>query len=143
MPSRQFLILKRHFDVSPANVYRAWSDPSQLRNWWGPDEDDKNILVDTDVRVGGVYHIVTKAANGDRYNFTGEYREVVPDKKLSFTWNTGVEEEGSIVTAEVEDNGAGTTLTVTHEGLSNADEREGCEHSWQGALQKLRRFVSN
>lgn len=143
MPSRQFLILKRHLDASPSSVYRAWSDPSELRNWWGPDDDDRNILVDADVRVGGIYHIVTKAANGDRYNFTGEYREVVPDKKLSFTWNTGVDEENSIVTAEVEDNGEGTTLTVTHEGLANEHERNDCSQGWQGALQKLDRFVSH
>ena len=142
MPDNEYLILKRHLDATPADVYRAWADPALLKTWWGPDKGDRNLIVDVDVRVGGNYHIVTQAPNGQQYDFSGEYREVQPDKRISFTWNTTGERVGSTVTAEIAADGDKTELTLTHQGLSTREERDGCKQGWQGALNKLERLVA-
>jgi len=141
-PAKEFLILKCHLDASPSEAYRAWVDPIELGRWWGPDEGDKNVLVDIDVSKGGQYHIVTKAPSGDEYDFSGEYREVIPNEKISFTWETGNEKQGSIVTAELKSEGDGTELTLTHQGLADESERDNCRNGWQGALDKLERQLS-
>lgn len=144
------LVLKRHLTESPERVYRAWSDPAELQQWWGPNVADRNVRVDADVRVGGNYHVVTDMANGQRVNFNGEYREVETNRKLSFTWNVdrcGVpsngNSQGSRVTAKVMPEGSGTELTLLHEDINNEVEREACRHGWLGALNKLERFVQH
>ena len=141
-PEKEFLVLKCHLDVTPAEAFRAWSDPTELAQWWGPEEGDKSVVVDIDVRPGGSYHIVTNALSGDEYDFSGEYREVVPNKKVSFTWATGHEKGSSTVTAELASEGDGTNLVLTHQGLATKEERDGCRKGWQGALQKLERQLN-
>jgi uncharacterized protein YndB with AHSA1/START domain len=141
-PEKEFLVLKCHLDVTPANAFRAWTDPTELGRWWGPDDGDKNLVIDLDPTKGGRYHIATRAPNGDQYDFNGEFREVIPNETISFTWDTGSEKKGSTVTAELRSDADGTELTLTHEGLGNASERDGCRRGWQGALRKLERLLS-
>ena len=141
MTTKTQLTLKRHFDVSPEIAYRAWVDPEQLETWWGPNELEENEVESLDVRVGGSYHIVTNAASGDRYNFRGQYREIIPNKKISFTWDTAEHRE-CVVTAEFGADSTGTNLTLRHLGLANAEERESYREGWEGALEKLERLIA-
>ena len=44
----------RFINVPPARVYKAWIDPVQLKEWWGPEAVRTRNLT-SDVRVGGKY----------------------------------------------------------------------------------------
>ena len=50
------LTLKRRFKATPAQVYKAWTEPAHLAKWMGP-VDVTSVEATADVRVGGRYHI--------------------------------------------------------------------------------------
>lgn len=129
----------RHINASPAEVFADWTEPKRVQRWWGPDDGDRSDVQTFDVRSGGRYHVATHAPNGDTYNFTGEFKDVVPGKRVSFTWEVDDPQDQSIVTAEVEREGDGTLLTLKHAGFSKKSTCDGCEQGWGGALDKLER----
>ena len=47
----------RIFPVAPEKVWQAWTDPQALKHWFGPDEG-KVSFAQTDVRVGGRFHVI-------------------------------------------------------------------------------------
>ena len=81
---RPSLTIKRRFKATPAQVFKAWTEPAQLAQWMGGPEIT-SVDAKADVRVGGRYQIRMTKAN-DEHNVSGVYREVVPNEKLVFTW---------------------------------------------------------
>ena len=64
----------RFINVPPARVYAAWTDPAQLKEWWGP-EDVRTRSLTADVRVGGKYRWDLTSPQGEEMSAFGEYRE--------------------------------------------------------------------
>ena len=79
------LTLVRIYAAAPEKVWRAWTDPEALKHWFGPDAGEVS-LAETDVRVGGCFHVVFGSLDGEQHDVSGEYREVQPNRKLVFTW---------------------------------------------------------
>ena len=75
----------RTFASPVAEVFTAWTDPALLRRWLAPDPWQV-LEASADARPGGRYRIVVIDAEGDRHVTSGEYREVVPGKRLVKTW---------------------------------------------------------
>jgi uncharacterized protein YndB with AHSA1/START domain len=74
----------------------------------------------------------------------GIYQEVVPDKKLVFTWEwPGAPERESLVTFLLEPSDGGTKLTVIHEHLPDEGARKSHEAGWSGLLDKLSIFLGD
>ena len=80
------LTLERHYPVAPEKVWRAWTDPQTLAKWWGPGGEQPVSVVEIDLRVGGRLRMVFGGAQGKDHECAGIYREVVPNRKLVFTW---------------------------------------------------------
>ncbi len=80
------LKLVRTFDASPEEVYRAWTDPSVIKRWFGPTPEFSTTIAEVDLKVGGKYRIGMKSPDGELYVATGVYQEIVPNEKLAFTW---------------------------------------------------------
>ena len=80
------LTLSRHYPVAPEKVWRAWTDPQAVKRWWGPGPGEPVSLAELDVRVGGRFRIVFGGPDGKLHECAGTYKEVVPNKKLVFTW---------------------------------------------------------
>src|SRR5262245_47426987 len=74
-------------------VFRAWTDPVHLAQWWGP-KGFTNPVCEIDVRVRGALRIVMRAPDGSEYAVKGEFLEVVPPQRLVFT-NIAVDQDGS------------------------------------------------
>ena len=95
------LTIKRRFNAPPAKVFAAWTDPEKVMGWMGPGEI-KAVSAEGDPRKGGRYHWVMRAPNGDVHDVSGVYREVVPDRKLVFTWAwMSTPERESLVTVDI------------------------------------------
>jgi uncharacterized protein YndB with AHSA1/START domain len=139
------LTLKRRLAAPPAKVFAAWTDPEKIKRWMGPGET-KAVLAESDARVGGRYRFVMHAPSGEEYDVGGTYREVVANERLVFTWAWKVappdEPHESLVTVLFKPDGNGTLLTVTHEKLFDEESRDGHEHGWGGALDKLERLFA-
>jgi uncharacterized protein YndB with AHSA1/START domain len=129
----------RRINASPAKVWAAITRPDQMIQWWGPDAGP-TLRADVDVRPGGRFSVVFRLLNGDEYNPTGIYREVIPERKLVFTWDLPGERE-SLVTFLLKPILGGTELTLLHEHLPDEAERDSHEQGWSGLLDKLPLFL--
>lgn len=135
------LTLVREFAAPPEAVWRAWTDPEALKHWFGPDAGAVS-LAQTDVRVGGRFHVVFKTLDGEQHDVSGAYREVVPNARLVFTWAwISTPERISQVTLTFRPTRAGTELTLLHEHFFDMAARDGHERGWTGTMEKLARYL--
>jgi uncharacterized protein YndB with AHSA1/START domain len=136
LDAKPSLILKRHIKAAPAKVYAAWTDPEKIMRWFGSDQGP-TLHAETDLRAGGRFRIVFRMIDGEERDVSGAYREVVPGRKLTFTWSwASPREPESLVTIDLEPDGDGTLLTLTHEQIAG-DTVHDYRRGWVGALDKL------
>jgi uncharacterized protein YndB with AHSA1/START domain len=113
--------MERVFDAPTAVVFKAYTDPKRIPQWWGP--RDQSTRVDTmDVRPGGKWRFVHTSGDGKESAFRGEYREVAPNRHLVHTfefepWAGHI----SIDDALFIDEGGKTRLVVTSTFTGKAD----------------------
>ena len=141
---RPSLTLRRHYEVAPDKVWRAWTDPQALKLWFGPAEIVSVPVSEIDLRVGGRFRVVMLEANGERHEVGGVYREIVPNRKLVFSWAWhSTPERESRVTVLIEPSGRGADLELRHEQFFDEAAREGHEHGWTGSLVKLEALLGS
>jgi PhnB protein len=75
--------LTRVFDAPRALVWAAWTDPTQLAQWWGPRGFRADVTID--LRVGGAYAIVMLAPDGGENPMRGVFEEVATPSRLVMT----------------------------------------------------------
>ena len=142
LPNKPSLAIKRRLNAPPPTVYRAWTDPAQITRWFGP-EQAEILRSEADARVGGRFHIVFRTAGGEEHGVGGEYRDVVPDQKLVFTWAwRSTPERESLVTIALKPDGEGTLLTLTHEQFFDEPARDRHRMGWTATLDKLERLFA-
>jgi len=113
-----------------------------VKGWMGPGEV-KVLHVECDLRTGGRYRWLMRAPSGEDHDVSGTYREVIANEKLVFTWawKTTPERE-SLVTVLLKPDGGGTLLTLTHEQFFDEEARDRHQSGWNGALDKMEKFVA-
>lgn len=136
------LTLKRHLNAAPAKVFAAWTDPEKVKHWMGPGEVEV-LRVESDPRPGGSFRWVMRSPDGQTHDVSGVYREVVPDRKLVFTWAwITTPERESLVTVDIKPDGDGSLLTLTHEQFFDADARDRHQGGWTSALDKMEKMFA-
>src|SRR5262245_16168724 len=78
------LILTRIIDAPRDKVFKAWTDPALLKQWYAPLPWTTSV-VETDVRPGGSTLIVMRSPDGNELPNRGVYLEVVQNERLVFT----------------------------------------------------------
>jgi uncharacterized protein YndB with AHSA1/START domain len=133
------LTLTRSYPVEPQKVWRAWTDPQALKRWWGPGGSEPVSLAELDLRVGGRFRIVFGGPDGKAHECAGVYREVVPHRRLVFTWTwpRTTPERESVVTVTFRKTAEGTELVFRHEQLFDETVRDNHRQGWSEALVKL------
>lgn len=130
------LTIKRRFKATPEKVYAAWIDPAKMSRWLGPPNVIK-VNTTTDVKVGGRYTIQMIVPE-DEHNVSGVYREVVPNRKLVFTWAwRSTPERESLVTVTFTPDGDGTLMTLHHEQFFDEAARDNHEKGWSVIVERL------
>ena len=146
---RPFLNLSRHYPVAPEKVYRAWTDPQAIKRWWGPGGHEPVSVAELDVRVGGRLRIVFGGPEGRAHEVQGVYQEVVPNRKLVFTWTwpNSTPERESLVTIALRElgrnEGGGTALDFRHEQLFDETVRDNHRRGWTESLGKLDEYLQS
>jgi uncharacterized protein YndB with AHSA1/START domain len=137
------LQIRRSYKAAPAAVYAAWTDPEQMRQWMAPSDDFGPTEATADVRVGGRYRIVMHGPDGEAHRVGGVYREVMPNRRLVYTWAwESTPERESVVTVEFNPAGQGTELVLTHERFADTEARDKHAHGWNGCLERFGRYLS-
>ncbi len=80
----QELVLTRVFDAPRELVFKVWTDPKHVAQWWGP-QGFTNPVCELDLRPGGAIRIHMRGPDGTVYPMTGVYQEVVQPERLVFT----------------------------------------------------------
>lgn len=141
MATKPSLALKRRFKASPARLYEAWTQPEKMIGWWGVTGHANAPIAETDLRVGGRFRVQFWTPDGEHQSVSGVYREVVPDRKLVFSWAwQSTPERESQVTIDLKADNDGTILTLTHEQFFNEKARDDHSRGWSLALDSLERL---
>jgi uncharacterized protein YndB with AHSA1/START domain len=137
------LTLKRHYPAAPEKVWRAWTDPQAIAKWWGPGGYDPVSVVEVDVRAGGRFRMVFGGPQGTEHECAGIYKEVVPHRKLVFTWcwPNSTPERVSQVTILFNKAAGGTDLEFRHEQFFDEAARDGHQRGWTETFVKLGQFL--
>jgi uncharacterized protein YndB with AHSA1/START domain len=143
-PKELEITITRVFDSPRELVWKAWTDPMHLAQWWGP-KMFSNSVCEADARVGGAWHIVMRAPDGREYPCGGVYREVVEPERLVFT-NIATDSDGKSVldgltTVIFDDLGGKTRLTLRTRATAVVDYAaeylKGMETGWTQSLERL------
>src|SRR5215510_13260682 len=99
--SSETLTIVRRFTATKERVFRAWTEPEELKKWWRPGEGWSTPLVEVDLRAGGQFVLGAKPPVGELHVVRGEFHEVQPPDRLVYTWNIeGADGGQSVVTVE-------------------------------------------
>jgi len=140
MASKPSLTLKRRLKAPPEKVYEAWTQPAQMMRWWGGN-NEASRTAETDLRVGGRFHVGFKGDNGEQHDVSGTYKEVTPYTRLVFSWawRTTPERE-SQVTIDIKPDPDGSLLTLTHEQFYDQKACDDHGVGWSLGLDQLERL---
>jgi uncharacterized protein YndB with AHSA1/START domain len=75
------MVITRVFDAPRELVWKAWTDPKYVMQWWGPKGFTATVC-QMDFRVGGKLLCCTKAPDGQEFWNGVEYHEIVPHEKI-------------------------------------------------------------
>lgn len=133
--------LQRRFRASPERVFRAWTQPSALREWWCPPGYVAGDI-EIDLRVGGAYSIAMSRPGtaGAGVSVGGQFLEVRPPERLVYTWRwegAFAEMPETLVTLELRGSENDTLLTLRHDNFADADLRQQHRSGWISACDRL------
>ncbi len=112
--------------------------------WFGPAGTRRVLLAETDVRAGGAYQVGFVTEDGQEHYASGRYQEVTHPRRLVFTWAwRDTPEETSLITLEFTAAGAGTELAFLQTPFVDQATRDGHEHGWSGAMDRLADHLAN
>jgi uncharacterized protein YndB with AHSA1/START domain len=137
------LVVRRTIRASTERLFEAWTQPEQLKKWWGP-ASVECIDAEVDLRVGGRYRIANQFPDGKVLWIAGEFESIERPKRLVYTWRLeSTEGPPERVTVTFEARGSETEIVVIHERIPTKAMRDRHEQGWMGCLEGLAEFVSN
>lgn len=77
------LRIERVFDAPRELVWKTWTSPELIMQWWGP-EYFTSPICKVDLRVGGEYLYCMRGPDGADYWSAGTYKEIMPMEKLVY-----------------------------------------------------------
>jgi uncharacterized protein YndB with AHSA1/START domain len=138
------VVLKRTYAAPVEKVYQAWTDPEKMVQWLSPNARFNAPTVDCELSPGGRHNLTMNHSDGDQFHMIGEYVEILPNERISFTWKNLEGPDGgneSLVTVEFRAVADGTELTLTHDRQANRNSVESTSGGWTGCLEMLESFL--
>ena len=81
---KERMVITRVFDAPRALVWKAWTDPQYVMQWWGP-KGFTSPVCKIDFRVGGKFLFCMRTPDGQEGWNGGEYYEIVPHEKIVYS----------------------------------------------------------
>jgi uncharacterized protein YndB with AHSA1/START domain len=138
------LRLSRRFSRSPEVVFRAWTNPDNIRRWWSP-AGWTPAEIEVDLRVGGSYRLgMRRIEDGDTVYVHGRFLEVFAPRKLIYTWkweNAFEQMPETRVTVRFIESEGGTEMELIHEPLPEISMCLRVRAGWLDAWQRLKKVL--
>lgn len=129
------LVLERTLDAPASKIWQALTDAKKMKEWYF---DVPNFKPE----VGLEFEFTAGETGGKQYRHLCKITEVIPEKKLSYSWRYDGYPGNSEVSFELAPDGNGTKLTITHKGLetfpqdNGSFKRESFNEGWTYFLTK-------
>ena len=141
LPADDQILITREFDAPRRHVYRAWTTPELVKQWWHANRGEMTVC-EIDLRVGGTWRYAMVADGGFEVGFHGEYLELVPDQRIVSTEvYEGMPDASATNTLTLAEQDGRTRLEilVQHQSKEHRDAHvaSGMEDGLQDALDLL------
>ncbi len=137
----QPIIIEQEYNALPAKVWKALTDVAEMRNWYFD-------LPEFRPEPGFNFQFTGGPDDGVQYLHLCEVIEMVPEKKLTYSWRYDGYEGNSFVTFELIGEGEKTKLKLTHIGLESFPQENAdfavtnFEKGWHDIIHKnLREYL--
>ena len=140
------LTVRRTYDAPLERVYRAFTDPDELAQWYAPGEMTTEVHT-LKPEPGGTIS-VTMVGDDEDHTAEGTFEDVIENERLVHTWrwvggSMDEDDEESLVTVTFEEVEAGTEVVLTHERLPNSESVRQHTEGWTGCLENLARALDS
>ena len=138
--------LKRIFDAPIELVWKAWTQPGHIAEWWSP-KGTKTKILEHEFKVGGKWKYSMPMPNGQEFIAEGVYLEIVEFEKISSMASFIPMTEDVEIQALFEADGERTnfTFSVVHqtEEYRIQQEKMGILNGWGSVFTRLEEFLKN
>jgi uncharacterized protein YndB with AHSA1/START domain len=137
------LKFRRVLPAAPPEVFQLFSDADGLAKWWGPAGFSVPSL-DFNPAAGAGYRIEMQPPKGDAFHLTGEFREVDPPTRLSFTfvWEPADPDDvETLVELSFRADGDSTEVDFRQGPFKTEERRELHRNGWDDSFEKLEAIV--
>ena len=143
------LVVTRVFDAPRELVFKAWTDPKIVAQWWGPHRFT-NPVCELDARPGGAIRIHMRGPDGTVYPMTGTYQEIVEPERIVFT-SAALNASGNamfevLTTVTFAEEGGKTKQILRTRVIKSTAEAApylaGMEAGWTQSLDRLTAYLA-
>jgi uncharacterized protein YndB with AHSA1/START domain len=137
------LEIRKLVPASPERVFAAWTNPLELRKWWGP-KGVRCICAEIDLRVGGHYRIGNELPDNTVVWIEGVFEEIEEPSLLVYTWRVDVRSATTErVTVRLLSHDQGTEVIVRHDRIETTILRDQHVQGWMGCLDGLVEYLAS
>lgn len=145
------IVIHRVFNAPVEMVWKAWSTPEHMKQWWGP-KGFSSPVCKIDFREGGKYLFCMRTPEGQDLWTTGIYKEIIEHQKIVWT-DCFADENGNVVPGDhygmpgmpmelevtllFENHGNKTKFTLLHKGVPAGEMTELTSAGWNEIFDKL------
>lgn len=140
------LVITRDIAVAPATLYRCWTEPALIKQWFAP-KPWTTPHAESDVRAGGASLVVMRGPDGKDFPNPAVYLEVVPNQRIVATdaytkaWEPSAKPFMTLILT-FEDLGGGTTRYTArarhwNQADRDAHEKMGFHEGWGKCTDQL------
>ena len=142
-PNELVLEIERVLPAPRPNVFAAFSDPSELVEWWGP-EGFTIPSLEFQARVGASYRIQMQPPAGDAFCLTGKFQTVDAPDLLAYTFaweEPDPDDVETLVDLSFRDLGQSTEVALTQGPFKTEARRALHRDGWTDSFDKLERLL--
>jgi uncharacterized protein YndB with AHSA1/START domain len=142
-PGTYEILMTRVFDAPRDLVFKAFTDPKHIPQWWGP-KNLTTVVDKMDLKVGGVWRFVQRDQHGNEFAFHGVYHDIVSPERVVNTFEfEGMPGHVLLETVRFEALPDGKTRYTASSVFQSVADRDGMVSSGMetGARETLDRFA--
>lgn len=143
-PGKQELFITRWFDAPRKLVFKAYTDPQAIPQWWGPGYLS-TIIEALEPKTGGRWRFVQQDPQGNRYVFHGVFHQVSEERIVQTFEFEGAAGHVQLETMTLEEIDGRTRMTA-HSVFQSVEARDGMvnagmEGGFNEGMERLDRLL--
>ncbi len=139
------LVIERIFNAPRHLVFKAWTEPEHMVQWFGP-RGFKSTVLKNELRPGGAYRIHMLGPDGDHWT-QGVYREIVPPERLVMA-GSWADAQGNptrpetVLTLTFAEHDGKTKLKLHQVGFESVTARDAHQGGWNSSFDCLAEYLA-